>query len=65
MNEDAMKLPVFLQRYADLATEGGLRWQIFHRDQNGIEKSGAIIKGRDGRWYISPSKYRAWLAGAP
>jgi hypothetical protein len=64
MNEDSMKLPVFLARYSDLVTEGSLRWQIFHRETNGIEKAGAIVKGRDGRWYVSPSKYRAWLAGA-
>ena len=63
MNEDAMRLPTFLARYADLATEGGLRWQIFNRDANGIEKCGAITKGRDGKWYVSPSKYREWLAG--
>jgi hypothetical protein len=63
MNEDAIKLPVFISRYADLATEGGLRWQIFNRHENGIEKAGAIIKGRDGRWYVSPSRYREWLCG--
>jgi hypothetical protein len=63
MNDDAMKVTVFVQRYPDLVTEGALRWQIFNRAENGIEKCGAIIKGKNNRWYISPSKYRAWLAG--
>lgn len=63
MSDDAMKLAVFLARYADLVTEGALRWQIFNRGENGLEKCGAIIKGKNGRWYVSPSLYRQWLAG--
>lgn len=60
--EDLMKLTTFITRYPDLASEGSIRWAVFHREKNALEKSGAITKGRDGRWYISPSRYREWLA---
>jgi hypothetical protein len=58
-----MKLPVFLTRYPDIVSQGALRWQIFNRETNGIERAGAVTKGKNNRWYVSPSKYRAWLAG--
>lgn len=64
MNEDAILLSVFLLRYPDVAgSEASVRWAIFNRDANGLAKSKAITKGRNGRWYVSPSLYREWLAG--
>ena len=63
MPEDLIKLSVFLRRYPDLASEGSVRWAIFNRADNGLEASGAIAKGQNGRWFVSPSRYREWLAG--
>jgi len=41
-------------------TTGGLRWDIFNADSNGLHKSGAIIrKGR--KILIDPEKYLKWL----
>lgn len=41
---------------------GGLRFQIFNEDKNGLKKSGAII--RNGRKVlINEFKYFAWLEG--
>ena len=41
-------------------TPGGIRWDIFNSESNGLSKSGALIrKGR--RIYIDPEKYFEWL----
>lgn len=41
-------------------TVGGIRWQIFHEDTNGLKKTGAIV--RNGRKVlINESKYFTWL----
>jgi hypothetical protein len=61
--EDLMKLSNFLTRYPDLASNGGVRWHIFNRRSNGIERAGAVVKGVNGRWLVSPSRYRDWLTG--
>ena len=43
-------------------TQGSLRWLLFQRDQNGLAKSGAIVKiGR--RLLIDPARFRAWARG--
>ena len=42
------------------ATPGGLRFQIFNAAENGLEKSGAIMRiGR--RVLINEEKYFAWI----
>lgn len=39
---------------------GGIRWQIFNSDQNGLANSGAIVRiGR--KILIDPAKYFAWV----
>ncbi len=49
----------FCQRHPAF-TVGGLRWQIFHEDTNGLRKSGAIV--RNGRKIlINCEKYFVWL----
>lgn len=63
MSDTLMRLPVFLQRYPDLITEGSLRWAIFNRGENGIEKAGAVVKGPNGRWLVNVEKFREWLTG--
>ena len=41
-------------------TEGGVRWQIFNKNSNGLSESGAIIKnGR--RVLIEFPAYLKWL----
>ena len=43
-------------------TPGGIRWDLFNRNSNGLATSGAIIsKGR--RIYIDPDLYLEWLRG--
>ena len=61
--DDLVRLATFLQRYPDLVSEGAIRWQIFNRHENTLEASGAVVKGKNGRWLVSPSRYREWLAG--
>jgi hypothetical protein len=42
------------------ATQGGLRFQIFNANQNGLVESGAILRlGR--RVLIDEEKYFAWI----
>ena len=41
---------------------GGIRWQIFNRETNGLEESGAIVRN-GSRVYLDREKYLAWLAG--
>jgi|SaaInlStandDraft_5_1057022.scaffolds.fasta_scaffold156360_1 hypothetical protein len=42
------------------ATEGGLRFQIFNANQNGLAESGAIVRiGR--KVLIDEGKYFAWI----
>lgn len=41
-------------------TEGGIRWQIFNEDTNGLRESGAIVRvGR--RVYINVPLYFSWI----
>ncbi len=42
------------------ATQGALRFQIFHRKENGLEESGALIRvGR--KILIDEEKYFQWM----
>jgi len=58
--DDILELDKFVGRYPDLVTESRLRWLIFNRRTNGIEKSGAVFK-RYGRWHAVVPRYRDWL----
>lgn len=53
----------FIARYPNF-TNGGLRQQIFEREFNGLDKSGALIKvGR--KVMIDADKYLAWIRTNP
>lgn len=41
-------------------TEGGIRWDLFNRDSNGLAKSGAVFR-RGRRILLDPEVYLAWL----
>jgi hypothetical protein len=56
VKQQAQQHPVF--------TEGGLRWAIFHADNNGLAESGAIVRmGR--RVLIDPALFMAWIRTNP
>ena len=38
-----------------------LRWMVRHRDQNGLSKSGAVVK-RQGRWYVHAGRFADWMS---
>lgn len=47
-------------RENDAFTEGGLRWQIFNAETNGLAGTGAIVRiGR--RVYVDPEKFFRWI----
>jgi len=48
------------QQYPDVITEGGLRWEIFNKDKNGLGESGAILK-RGRKILIDTNRYFDWL----
>ena len=51
----------FVERHP-FVTEGGVRFQIFKRLENGLEKSGALIRlGR--KILIDENKYFDWIDG--
>lgn len=41
-------------------SEGGIRWDIFNAERNGLATSGAIIR-RGRRILINPERYLDWL----
>ena len=41
-------------------TEGGIRWDLFNRDKNGLVKSGAVLR-RGRKILIDPALYLDWL----
>ena len=48
----------------DVIKEGGVRWQIFNEDTNGLKESGAIIRVGNGKLkkvLIDTDKYFGWL----
>ena len=49
----------FVERHP-FATEGGVRFQIFNRQKNGLESSGALVRlGR--KILIDENKYFEWI----
>lgn len=48
------------QKYPNVLTEGGLRWEIFNSDKNGLDKSGAIIR-RGRKLFLDADRYFCWL----
>jgi hypothetical protein len=45
-------------------SEGGIRWSIFHSENNGLADSGAVVRvGR--RVLIDPAMYMAWMRSNP
>ena len=48
------------RKYPDVITEGGLRWEIFNSEENGLKKSGAILR-RGRKILIDADKYFAWI----
>lgn len=62
MNPKLETVRTLAQKYPDVITEGGLRWQIFNEESNGLKKSGAIIRlGR--KVLIDADRYFAWIYG--
>lgn len=49
----------FAQQQPGLA-EGGIRWDLFNREKNGLAQSGAIFQ-RGRRILIDPERYLSWL----
>ena len=48
------------QKYPDVITESGLRWEIFNKDKNGLKESEAILK-RGRKILIDVDRYFDWL----
>ena len=42
--------------------EGGIRWDLFNRDRNGLAESGAVIY-RGSHILLDPDRYLSWNAG--
>jgi hypothetical protein len=42
-------------------TPGGIRWMLFHREANGLERSRAIIT-RGRRIYLDETRFLEWFA---
>lgn len=48
------------QKHPDVITEGGIRFQIFNEEKNGLKESGAIIRlGR--KVLIDTDRYFDWV----
>jgi hypothetical protein len=48
------------QKHPDVLTEGGIRFQIFNKNNNGLKESGAIIRvGR--KVLIDTDRYFDWV----
>jgi hypothetical protein len=41
-------------------TLGGIRWLLFHREANGLERSGAVIR-RGRRIYFDEARFLSWF----
>lgn len=61
--DDVMALPKFIKRYPDLLSMNQLRWLYFHRETNGLTKSGAVVK-TGGRLFVVVPRMRDFLLGA-
>ena len=60
MQPNLQTVRTLAQKYPDVITEGGLRWEIFNKDQNGLKESGAILK-RGRKILIDADRYFKWL----
>ena len=49
-----------VQRHPALSP-GGIRWMLFHRETNGLERSGAVIT-RGRRLYLDETRFLEWFA---
>jgi hypothetical protein len=45
-------------------TAQSIQWTAFHREYNGAEKCGAIVKF-GGRLYVDPPRFLEWMATGP
>ena len=61
--DDILSLEAFSKRYPDIGNEARLRWWIFHRQNNGLAPSGALLK-RNGRWFFVVPRMKTWLLRA-
>ena len=62
MRPNLQTVRTLAQQYPDVITEGGLRWEIFQQEANGLKQSGAIIK-RGRKILIDTDRYFSWLYG--
>jgi hypothetical protein len=60
MNPALETVRTLAQKYPDVITEGGLRWEIFNKEKNGLKESGAILK-RGRKILIDTDRYFEWL----
>lgn len=60
MNPNLETVRTLSQKYPNVITEGGLRWEIFNSDKNGLTESGAIIR-RGRKLLIDTDRYFAWV----
>jgi hypothetical protein len=58
--DDLLPPNAFAARYPNLTTPGGLRWQIFCANQNGLEAAGAIVR-RGRRVFVVVPRYMDWM----
>ena len=58
--DDLSSPRAFCEKYPDIASEGGLRWEIFNAAQNGLNDYGAITR-RGRRVFIIEPRYLKWL----
>jgi hypothetical protein len=66
---DLVRPNTFLQRFPDVATAGGLRWQIHNSATNGLDHAHAVIRkharpnSKRPIVFIDVPKYFRWLRG--
>lgn len=60
MNPNLATVRTLAQKYPDVITEGGLRWEIFNEEINGLKESGAILR-RGRKVLIDTDRYFGWL----
>jgi hypothetical protein len=58
--DDLHSVESFAQKYPALLTVQTLRWQLRHRDRNGMAQC-CVALGK--KLLISKSRYESWLAG--
>jgi len=59
MNLETVK--TLVEKHPGVIREGGLRWEIFNKDNNGLAESKAIIK-HGGKILIDADLYFDWLS---